>query len=79
MASRIGKYFGSSGSSSGSPTPPGPQDFNHYKQKAEEWVRKNPMAAVAIAALGGAMLLGSPALRKLAIPMILIGLRRWIR
>jgi hypothetical protein len=75
MASRIGKYFGASGKHGHSPH----DEFNHYKLKAEEWVRHNPTAAITIAALAGAMLISSRGLRKLAIPIALMAIRRWTR
>jgi hypothetical protein len=76
MASRMGKYFGSSGRQKHS----SPQhEFDHYRRKAEEWVRHNPTAAITIAALAGAMLISSRGLRKIAIPIGLMALRRWMR
>jgi hypothetical protein len=76
MASRIGKFFGSSGHERHHSSQ---EEFSYYRRRAEEWVRQNPTAAITIAALAGAMLISSRGLRKLAIPIGLMALRRWMR
>jgi hypothetical protein len=72
FGSRMGKYFGTTGKEAG-----GPQDsFDDYRHKAEDWVKRHPGAALAIGLLAGAVILRSPGLRKLALPLVMIAARR---
>jgi hypothetical protein len=73
FGSRMGKYFGSSGTES---APPHADPMDDYRRRAEDWVKRNPGAALAIGALAGLVIIRSPGLRKLALPLMMVAAKR---
>jgi hypothetical protein len=72
FGSRMGKYFGSAGKESGGAQ----HDVDDLRHKAEEWVKQHPGPALVIAVLAGAVIIRSPGLRKLALPLVVVAARR---